>query len=133
MSGKFFTRFVLVWFINSLLLYLADIYGSAIFSLKVTDISSFWTAAITGFFLTLICKLSNPLLKYFGFKLKGRFGMFIFYWVVNSLFIWMVAMITHFITFNINSIYWALTLGVVMDIMQWFMRQIFKSLNLMRS
>lgn len=133
MSSKFFTRFLLVWFINSLLLYLADTYGMAIFSLRITDIQPFWTSVYTGLFLTLACKLSGKFLEFAKIKIKGRFKMFLYYWFVNALFIWVIAVITHFVRLEAASIYWAIALGFVMDVMQWFMRQIFKSLNLMRS
>jgi len=128
MDNKFLLRFVSLWVVNSFVLYAASIFYPTHFVLGTAQLSVFGAAVVSGFLLTLLCKLAKGLVKTFG--LKGRTVMFVYYWAINGVLIWVIARLAPFSGFGISNFYWAFVLGLVANFVQWVARQLFKRMGI---
>lgn len=127
---KVYIRWVAIWLVNSLLFYLASVVFPGNFVLGNASLTPTWAALVSGFLLTVLCRLSKPLISRFGLKLAGRYKMFVFYWLVNAVAIWLVARFSYLTGFGISAYYWAIGLGFVTNLFQWLTRQLFKAIKL---
>lgn len=123
---KHYLRFVLVWLANSLLIYLAATVYPSNFALGTAFVPTGIAPLAAGLVLTLICKVGKGLVKSLGVELKGRYSKFLYYWLVNSIGIWVVARFSTYTGLGISAYYWAVGLGFVASILQWLLRQAFK-------
>lgn len=130
MDKKLFVRFLVLWFINSTLIYLAHVLypmdfvlGTALFSLPTAVV-------VAGFLLTLLCKLGKFFTNKLKGKVKGRLGMLVYYWLVNGVAIWLIARFAPYTGFGITRFYWAFVLGFATNLGQWVVRQLFKATKL---
>ncbi len=128
--NKFVLRFVSLWVVNSFALYAASVFYPSYFVLGTAQLSTFAAAAVSGFLLTLLCKLAGSLVKTWGLRKLGRAVMFIYYWAINGVVIWFIAKLAPFSGFGISNFYWAFALGLVINFAQWVARQIFKTLGM---
>ncbi len=128
--NKLWVRFLILWAVNSLIIYLASMLYPVNFVLGTNLISPFWAIVISGFLLTIICKIARPVVQMVGLKPKGRFMMLAFYWLVNAAAIWLIARVPAFSGFGISRFSWAIGLGFVTNLGQWIARQFFKSSKL---
>lgn len=126
MDKKLFVRFVVLWFINSTLIFLASVLYPHIYVLGSAFAPLPVAVVVSGFFLTLLCKLGKKLTNKLNGKIKGRLGMLIYYWVINSVALWLVARFAPFTGFGITAFYWAFALGFATNLGQWLVRQLFK-------
>ncbi|KKR70394.1 MAG: hypothetical protein UU12_C0022G0004 [Candidatus Woesebacteria bacterium GW2011_GWA2_40_7b] len=127
---NFYLRFLLIWFINSVIILLANnnfgtnyVLGNAVMPPMVAGI-------FTGFLLTVLTKSFKPLLAKIGIGKKSRGSMFLTYWIINSVVIWALARLSVITGFGISAFYWAFALGLVSSLGQWLVRQVFKKYKL---
>lgn len=132
MNIKFLIRFAVIWALNSTLIFLANSYYPSDFVLGNSVLSPINAGIFSGFLLTVFCRLVKPLVRKFGFEVKGRYKMFAFYWLVNSVGIWLIARIAPFSGLGITAFYWAFALGFVASLVQWLVRQVFKATHLLQ-
>ena len=118
------TPLVLYWFLNSVFIYFASVIAPDNFVLGTYRYSPLAAAVLSGFVLTILVWHTKPLVSTLGLKnLKGRERMFVFYWLVNSLAIWLVARLPSAFGFGISAFYWAFVLGLAIDFAQWVLWQ----------
>ena len=129
-DSKFLTRFAVVLLVNSLVVYLAAIVFPANVVLGTYQLSPLVAAVLTGLLVTLFSLLLKSLRKQLNFKLKGREQHIVFYWLVNSVGLWLFAQLAPFTGFGISAFYWAFVIGAVLTLGQWITRQLFKSQKL---
>jgi uncharacterized membrane protein YvlD (DUF360 family) len=127
---KHYLRFVLIWLANSLLVYIAFALYPSSYALGTAFIPAGLAPFVAGLLLTLICRLGKILLPKIGIELKGRYAKFLYYWLVNSAAVWIIARFAPYTGFGIAAYYWALLLGFFTSLVQWLLRQAFKRSNL---
>ncbi|MFC1625673.1 hypothetical protein ACFL1Q_01380 [Patescibacteria group bacterium] len=127
---KFYVRFITTWALNTLLILAFVSYYPTSYVLGNAVIPPVSAGIFAGFLLTLFCRLSKPFVKKLSTKAKGRVMMFVFYWLVNSVGIWIIARLSVISGFGIASFYKALILGAVVSLGQWALRQTFKKFKL---
>lgn len=131
MDSKFYLKFLLIWLVNSLIIWAASSLYPSNFVLGTANISFFGAVLISGFLVTLFCKIIKILfVKLVHLKKTSRLIMFVFYWLVNAVVIWFIARLAPFTGFGISSFYWVTALGFVLNFFQWVARQVFKAFNL---
>lgn len=84
----------------------------------------------TAFLVTILCMLSKPVVVKVKIKLNGRLKNFILYWGVNSAAIWVLARIPALTGFGIARYYWAIGLGLALNLGQWLTRQGLKTVKM---
>ncbi len=130
MNSKFLVRFVLVWALNSSLFYLGNMLYPDSLVLGTATLSKGMAAVFSGLLLTILCKMAKPFVTKVGIKsVSGRLKMFVFYWLVNSLAIWIIARLAPISGFGIVAFYWAFLLGLATSLGQWLLRQVFKAVK----
>lgn len=130
-SVKKYIPFLSFWLINSLFLYLAA------FALPLHFVlGNFWLSPVAaiffaGFWITAVIQAAEPILKRLNITLKGSPQMFLFYWVSNTVAIWLVARVSHLTGFGISRFYWAIFLGLVLNFAQWGLWRLLKEAKLL--
>ena len=130
MDKKLFVRSVILWFVNSIIIYLGHVIYPSNIVLGNSFLSLTWAVAVAGFLLTVLCWASKTLTNMLKGKVKGRLAMFIYYWLVNSVAIWVIARLASFTGLGISRFYWAFGLGFATNLAQWLIRQLFKTTKL---
>ncbi len=130
MDSKFLTRFAVVLVANSAVIYLVALIFPTDIVLGTYQLSSLVAAVLTGFLITVFCLVLKNLRKTLNFKLKGREQHVAYYWLVNSVGLWLFAQLAPFTGFGISAFYWAFFLGVALTFTQWLVRQLLKSQKL---
>ena len=124
---KSYIKFLIVWAVNSGIIFLANSYYPDSFVLGNAVMTPTMAGILTGFFLTLFTRFT----KTFSRKFSGnRFRMFGYYFLANSVGIWIIARVSVVTGFGIPAFYWAFYLGVVATFAQWLVRQVFKKFKL---
>jgi len=129
---KKYLPFLSFWLLGSLFLYLATLFYPANFELGNFWLSSLAAAFWAGFWLTALVWAAKPALVKFNLKLKGRAKMFLFYWLCNSAAIWIVARFAPLTGFGISRFYWAIGLGLILNLGQWGLWQGLKAADLVK-
>jgi len=123
-----YIRFLLVWLVNTLIFFFANRFYPTSYVLGNAVMTPTMAAILVGFFLTLILKVAGSFKK----KPKGsKYMMFGYYFLANSVAIWVLARLSVVTGFGIPAFFWAFYLGFFTVIAQWLARQIFKSLKLL--
>ncbi len=134
MDVKFLIRFLVVWAANSLVLYLAHLYNPINIVLGTASLSAQTAAVVSGFLLTVLCRIAKRVILRFKIPgLKGRYSMFAYYFVINSVAIWLIARMAPITGLGIRAFYWAFVLGFATSLVQWVLRQVFKVFKLLPS
>lgn len=129
--NKAVIRFIIVWLVNSLVVYLASYFYPVDFVLGTYMLTPVFAALLTGFLIAGTGRLAKAVFaKRVSKWLKGRFGMFVFYFLVNSIAVWLFARLAPVTGFGITAFYWAFVLGLTLSLIQWGVRQVFKALKL---
>lgn len=124
MDVKFVTRFSIIWAVNTVVIWLGWWFSPVDIVLGNGSMMPPFAALLSGFLLTLGCKLVKPLLVSFGVKeVKGRFKMFALYFFANTFLVWVLARFADFTGLGISSYFAALGLGVSLTFAQWLTRQ----------
>lgn len=130
---KTYIKFIIIWLINSLIIWAANALYPGNIVLGNANISLTAGVIISGFLVTLLCKLVKILfVKFVHIKKTSRWVMFIFYWLVNSVIVWLVARLAPYTGLGISSFYWAFGLGFALNFFQWVIRQILKVFKLVK-
>lgn len=126
-------KFLIIWLVNSVIIWAANALYPGNVVLGSASVSPMAAVIISGFFVTLLCKLVKILfVKLVHLKKTSRWVMFVFYWLVNSIIVWLVARLAPFTGLGISNFYWAFGLGFALNFFQWVTRQVFKVLKLVK-
>lgn len=123
---KTYSRFLIVWFINFLIVYYANSLYPMYYALGNAGLSLIKAAIFSAFLLTLAGRIAKTVLPSWGIKTKGRYQKFLLYWLTNSAAIWLIARFSFVTGFGIRAYYYALVLGFIACLAQWLLRQVFK-------
>ncbi len=115
--------FITVWFVNALLLIVANFLFPDSLELGNAQLTLLMAALISGLYLTLWTKLAKVFAVALKLTPKGRYMMFLFYWFANSAGIWIIARLASITGFGIVSYMWAIGLGFAASLSQWTVRQ----------
>lgn len=132
MDTKFLIRFATIWIVNSVLLFFASWLYPSDFVLGNANLDKNMAVVLSGFLLTLFCRLSKIVLKKVDLRFKERYKMFVTYWLINSVGIWVIARLEAFSGLGISAYYWAFGLGFITSFFQWLVRQGFKQAKLLQ-
>lgn len=123
--------FAFYWLVNFVLIFAAGTYymngftfGSATIPNPILAMA--WTALL----LTVLCRLAKPLVAQAKGSVNKRLKNFVLYWGINSVAIWLLARIPGLTGFGIARFYWAIGLGLVLNLGQWVTRQGLKAAKL---
>lgn len=126
-----YTPFISFWALNSLVLYLATLVFAGKVVLGTAALSLGGAAVFAGFWVTLLVWVAKPLCARLNLPyLQGRVNMFLFYWLANSVAIWLVARLAPFTGLGIARFYWAIVVGLGLNVLQWFLWQGLKAYKL---
>ncbi len=115
---KYLVPFIVLWIIDSVLIYLSRLIYPHYFVLGGMYMSA-WGAIITaGFTWTLLVWLIKPFVYLFA-KLKGRLLMFGFYFLANFVALWLTARLSPITGFGVTRFTWLVILAIVADIIQY--------------
>lgn len=130
MDKKFLMKFTGHWIINALVLSFASssfpgnvVLGNAYLGTPTAGIFS-------AFLLTVLLLVAKGLARTKGFNIKGRSGMFLYYWASASAGIWLVARVSTVSGFGISRFTWAIGIGLVVSLTSWILRQAFKGMKI---
>jgi uncharacterized membrane protein YvlD (DUF360 family) len=91
-----------------------------------------WAGAfVAGFTWTLIVWLLKPLIFLFT-KLKGAFGMFCFYLVLNFVALWITARLGPVVGFGTTRFIWLIPVAIFADLIQYLVWKVFGMKKLMK-
>lgn len=117
-----YVRFIFVWLVNTVVILLANNLYPSSYVLGNALMSPLIALILTAFFLTLFLKVVRGLPK----KPDGRIMRFGYYFLANSIGIWILARLSVITGFGIPAFYWAFYLGFLTTLAQWVTRQLFK-------
>jgi hypothetical protein len=126
---KQYTRFLIAWGVNTLVILLANAYFPTNYVLGNAMIGKVTAGFLVGFMLTFMMRLAKGIIKK---NIDARYLRFGFYFIANSVSIWLLARFAPIFGFGIPAFYYAFYLGLAACIFQWISRQIFKKLNLIK-
>ena len=115
---KKFLPFILFWIVNSLFLYLASVVYPFKFVLGNFRFSMLSATIWAGLWITVLGWLAIWLIGKLKIKLSGAAQMFISYWTVNAAAVWITARLATLTGFGIFSFWWAIGLGLILNIVQ---------------
>src|SRR3989344_5322381 len=121
MDRKFIVRFVAFWSINSIVLALANSFFPGSFALGNAFLSIPMAVVFSGFLLTILLLVAKGLAKSRELTIKGRFFMFLYYWVAASGAIWLIARVAHVSGFGIARFTWAIGCGFAVAFSNWLL------------
>lgn len=116
---KKYIPFVSFWVLNSLLLYLAELIFPNYFVLGNFWLSGPLAMLWAGLWLTVIIWGAMSLPNRLNVKITGPLKILVFYWLINSIAIWVLARFAALSGFGIAAYYWAICLGLVANLAQW--------------
>jgi uncharacterized membrane protein YvlD (DUF360 family) len=129
--NKNVTRWLIVWVINAVVIYLAYLLNPVDIVLGTYRMSAILAAVFSGLLITAITRLVklSKITAKIDF-LKGRYLMFVFYGLVNTAGVWLIARFAWATGLGISSFVWAFVLGFALCFGQWLVRQGFKTFKL---
>jgi len=128
---KKYSRFLVVWAANSLVVFLANWLYPTNVVLGTYRINLLFAVVLGGLLITVLSRLARIFLKkYVQQYLKGKLGMFVFYGLINTASIWLIARAAPATGLGISSFFWALVLGFSLSVSQWLTRQGLKTFKL---
>jgi len=111
--------FILFWIVNSLFLYLASVVYPLKFVLGNFRFSMLSATIWAGLWITTLVWLASWLMTKLKVKVTGSVQMFISYWIANSAAVWITARLATITGFGIFSFWWAIGLGLILNIVQY--------------
>ena len=122
-----FTSFLVI---NFLVLYLFSVIfpNNIVFGNDV--LSSIFAAIWTAFILTFLSWIAKPILSRIRINLTGVRNKIIFYFIVNTVLIWILARFPSFTGFGISRFSWAIILGLFLELTQWRIWEILRTRKL---
>ncbi len=129
MDKKFCIKFIGYWTLNALVLSLADSLFPDMFELGNEYITTPSAAIFSGFFLTVLLFMAKGLAKTFNLNKKGRYAMFLYYWLAAGAGVWLTARAADVSGFGVSRFTWALACGFAISFSNWLARQAFKGIN----
>lgn len=130
MNKKFLLRFISYWISNTLVLSLANSLYPDFFELGNANLNSTLAAVFSGFLLTVLLFLARGLARTQELPKKGRFVMFVYYWLAGSAGIWLIARIATVSGFGIARYTWAIAAGFATALSHWILRQALKGMKM---
>jgi uncharacterized membrane protein YvlD (DUF360 family) len=123
---KKYLPFGSIWLTNTVLFYTVPLIFPQYYELGSYIVPEVIAAIVSGLLLTLFCWAAKPIVSSLKIKLKGNYTMFLFYFVSNFVGVWIIARFAPYTGFGLVSYYWAATLALAMNTVQWLMWQILK-------
>lgn len=127
MDKKYLLKYSSVWVVNSLILYYAGVLYPESVVLGNAKFAPWMAAAFSGLLLTAICRVAKYFAKMSTKKSLNRYSMFAYYFLVNSFGLWVIARMAPLSGLGLVSYYWAFSLGLVLTLSQWVVRQLLKA------
>lgn len=119
---KKYSPVIILWLINSFIIWVVDLIVPNLVVLGNSWIKGILAALWFGILITFADHIAKYINKKY-LKLKGRNKSIVYYLAVNIVAIWLLARIPNFSAFGIIRYYWAIVLGVTLNLMQWLVRQ----------
>jgi uncharacterized membrane protein YvlD (DUF360 family) len=123
-------RFVSYWVVNSIILSLASSLFPNGFEMGNAYLSIPLASILSGFLLTAILLIARGLARSIDLPKRGRYIMFVYYWVAASVGIWIIARIASVSGFGIARYYWAIGAALITAFIHWGVRQALKGIKL---
>jgi hypothetical protein len=123
---KIYIRFLSAWALNSILFLLANNYYPKSYVLGNAVMMPVIAGVVAGFLLTFFLLVVRGLST--NFK-KPRYKAFAYYFLANSVGIWLIARLSVVSGFGIANFKLAFCLGLVATLLQWLLRQVLKKSN----
>lgn len=114
-----YTPFIALWVINALVLFLASLVLPANYVLGNQNLSPVSATIVSGLLVTALAWTAKPLADAANFKIAGETNKFLFYWGANSVAVWIAARLAFISGFGISRFYWAIALGLALNMLQW--------------
>jgi len=125
-----YISFIVHWLFNSVIIFLVSLLFPLDIVLGNSWLNSFLAALMTGIFITFMAHIVKEIVKLLGLRIKGRLVFFILYFVTNTFGIWILARMPGISGIGISSYYWAIGLGLILNVFQWGVRQGLKTVSL---
>lgn len=130
MKAKDLKKFLAFWVVNAALVYSADYLMPNGYELGNANYQPVMAALVAGLALTFVGFFAKVFAKGAGINKRGRYPMFLYYWLANSAGIWLIARVADLTGFGIARYYWAILLGFLASLLHWGARQVMKNLKL---
>ena len=110
--------YLVYWLLSSIIVYLAFVVFPDNVVLGNARLGPIDSAIYSGFWITFFVWSMWDFILARGARTDEPVTAVLFFWVVNSIGIWLVARMAHFTGLGLASFFWALILGAVIDILQ---------------
>lgn len=130
MKAKDLNKFLMYWVVNTLLLFTAVYLMPNAYALGNMNYQPVVAAVVAGLALTFVGFSAKVFAKGAGISKRGRYPMFLYYWVANAAGIWLIARVADVTGFGIARYYWAILLGFLASALHWSLRQGLKRVKL---
>lgn len=114
-----YTPFLIFWLIDSLLLWLANMFYPAYYVLGNARLSALLAAIVAGLVWTAVVWKSMMLYKKLGIKDSDMVKSMLFWLAVNFVTLWLVARFSALFGFGVTSFVWVFALAFVANLVQW--------------
>lgn len=111
--------FILFWIVNSLFIYLAAVIYPSRFVLGNFRFSMLTATIWAGLWINVLGWVAMWLFGKLKINLTGMAQMFFGYWAVNAAAVWITARLATLTGLGIFSFWWAIGLGLVLNIVQY--------------
>lgn len=110
--------------VNAIALYLANMFFPTYIVLGNNSLSPLLATVITGFLLSAIMALPEPVMKAVGLKTKNELYYALVYLIFNIVGLWILGRLANFIGFGISSFVVVIVLGFILNLIQYFVWKI---------
>ena len=114
-----YKKFLVLWLVNTVLLYLAPKLMPGNYTLGSSSLSPIQSAVIMGFIWNWVLWHTGDYLKEFEIKLKGALPMMLIYLGVNFALLWLIARFAVITSFGVSSYMYVLLLAAVANFIQY--------------
>lgn len=104
---------------NSIVLYLAAMFFPAFVVLGNSSLSAVTATVITGFLLSGVMALPEPVMKTVGWKTKNELLLALVYLIFNVVGLWVLARLANYIGFGVTSFVVVIVLGFILNMLQY--------------
>jgi len=106
------------WFVNFLVFYLVSRIIPSDIVLGNWKFTAIEAAIYSSFWLTVLVWTAWDFIYSRGVKFDGGVVTLIYFWIVNTLGVWLIARFAHILGFGITGWIWAVILGAVANLSQ---------------
>ncbi len=114
-----YKMFLGIGLVNAIVLYLASMFFPAFVVLGNSSLSPVVATVITGFLLSGVMALPEPVMKAVGLKTKNELLLALVYLIFNVVGLWVFARLANNIGFGVTSFVVVIALGFVLNLVQY--------------